>query len=92
MCSIAPRREVRHEWGAYLFSDAYSGEIHVIDTPYAHATFAPFAVTNTFEHPDETSAGTLPRFRTIPDVSAPSRGVFRLRGGDLIFEDGFESS
>jgi hypothetical protein len=97
--------------GAYLFSDVYSGEIHVIDTPYVHVTFAPFAVTNTFEHPAAVSP--LPRFRTIPDVAQPllvsfaedenaelyavtfgdgkGEGVFRLGGGDLIFEDGFES-
>jgi hypothetical protein len=58
--------------GAYIFSDVYSGQLHVIDAPYVHATFAPFAVTNTFEHPDEPSAGSLPRFRTIPNLSQPA--------------------
>lgn len=57
--------------GAYFFSDLHSGEIYVIDTPYANATFAPFAVTNTYEHPAESATPTLPRFRVVPNLSLP---------------------
>jgi glucose/arabinose dehydrogenase len=57
--------------GTYFFSDLHSGEIYVIDTPYANATFAPFAVTNTYEHPAETANPALPRFRVVPNLSRP---------------------
>lgn len=55
--------------GAYIFSDVYSGNIFVIDQPYANVTPSPFAVTNTYEHP--TNGSTLPKFRVIPQLAAP---------------------
>jgi uncharacterized repeat protein (TIGR03806 family) len=58
-------------FGAYVFSEVYAGEILVIDQPYGHVTWEPFAVTNTFEHPDDVAAGALPRFRKIAGISLP---------------------
>ena len=78
--------------GAYFFSDLYIGQIHIIDTPYANVTFAPFAVTNTYEHPAEPATPALPRFRVVPNLSLPFLVSFAEdENGELyaiVFADG----
>ncbi len=59
--------------GAFIFSDVYSGELFVIDTPYGNvaASPAPFAVTKTYEHPSAPDYPTFPKFRRIPGAALP---------------------
>ena len=56
--------------GAFIFSDVYSGELFVLDTPYENVA-APFAVTKTYEHPSATDYPTFPKFRRITGTALP---------------------
>jgi uncharacterized repeat protein (TIGR03806 family) len=56
--------------GAFIFSDVYSGQLFVIDKPYANVA-TPFAVTKTLEHPASPDYPTFSKFRVIPGASVP---------------------
>ncbi|MBX3217876.1 MAG: PQQ-dependent sugar dehydrogenase [Labilithrix sp.] len=56
--------------GAFIFSDVYSGQLFVIDEPYAHVA-DPFTVSTTYEHPSATDYPNAPKFRVIAGASVP---------------------
>ena len=59
--------------GALIFSDVYSGNLFIIDAPYASADPAavPFAVTKTLEHPASPDYPTFGKFRVLAGASLP---------------------
>ncbi|MBX3221042.1 MAG: PQQ-dependent sugar dehydrogenase [Labilithrix sp.] len=56
--------------GAYIFSDFYSGQLFVIDQPYANVA-EPFAVTKTYEHPLAADYPNAPKFRVLDGATVP---------------------